>query len=142
VLFGGTVHLSEGDDEGIPVSGVADLLTTYGNGKVNINAAQPRVLKTLPGVDDMVVGAIQEERGDFADPAAGEETDPFDSAADLSSRLPDLDAQLSEYIEFESTIYRITSVGEIHGVRREIWLIAEYDAEHDLLDIKRWREQD
>lgn len=142
VLYGGRVPLTEGDDEGVPVSGVADLLTTYGKGKVNINAASERVLRTLPGVDAMVSGAIREERGDFINVDAGEETDPFESVADLSARLPDLDAGLSDYIEFDSSVYRISSIGNYQDVEREVWLIAEYNSGDEALDIKRWREQE
>jgi hypothetical protein len=36
----------------------------------------------------------------------------------------------------------VTSVGESGGVRRQIWLIGEYDGGKKSLNIKRWREQD
>jgi general secretion pathway protein K len=145
IVWGGTIAIEQGlgtDREGIVVSGIGDLLTTYGSGKVNINAAPVRVLLTLPGVDELVAGAIIEEREGGIDADGKREENPFKSVEDLLSRLPDLNATLRDYVETDSSIYRITSAGEVGGVRREISCIAEYDAKTQKLNIKRWREQE
>ena len=145
IVWGGVIPAEEGgatNREGIAVSGIGDLLTTYGSGKVNINAAPMRVLLTLPGVDELVAGAIIEEREGWVDAEGKREENPFKSGDDLLARLPDISASLREYIETDSSVYRITSAGEVHGVRREIHCIAEFDAKTEKLNIKRWREQE
>lgn len=141
ILYGGTVE-DEGGGEGVAVSGVGDLLTTYGSGKINVNAASVRVLRTLPGVDELIAGAIVEEREGMVDADGRREEQLFDNVQDLLNRLPNMGAGLENYIETDSSVYRVTAVGESGGVRRQIWLIGEYDGGKKSLNVKRWREQD
>jgi general secretion pathway protein K len=140
ILEGGELKMD--GIEGIMISGIGDLLTTYGSGKVNVNAASPRVLKTLPGVDDLVAGAIIEEREGFIEEDGEKEETPFKNAQELINRLPDMNPALRDYVETDSSVYRITSIGEVSEVRREVWCIAEFDAGKNELRIKRWREED
>ncbi len=142
ILNGGTLKLNERDEEGIPVSGIGDLLTTYGSGKVNVNAASSRVLMTLYGVDELIAGAIIQDREGWVDADGEEEDNYYESAGDLFARIPDLDASLSKNVETDSSIYRVSSVGEFGGVQREVWCIAAFDGKNKDLKIKRWREQD
>jgi len=133
-------EFGEEDEEAIPITGIADLLTTYGDGKVNVNAAPMRVLMTLPEVDEIVAGAIIEEREGLLNPDGEEEFDPFRSGGDLLGRIPDLDPRLKNYVTTDSRIYRITSVGHVANVEKVVWCIVEY-ANKDLR-ILRWREED
>lgn len=142
ILSGGVLDVKEGDEEGaVVVSGIEDLLTTYGKGKVNINAASERVLRTLPGVDEPAAKAIQQELF-WATTTGDSEYKPFENTEDLLARVPGLDPAVKDYVETDSSVYRITSVGSYAGVKREVWCIAEFDAKNKDLDIKRWREQD
>lgn len=142
ILYGGVLkgEFGEDDEEAIPISGIADLLTTYGDGKVNINAAPMRVLMTLPEVDEIAAGAIIEEREGLLNPEGDEEFDPFRSGNDLLGRIPELDVMLKNYVTTDSRIYRITSVGHVANVEKVVWCIVEY-ANKDLR-ILRWREED
>ncbi len=142
MVWGGVIPPAAGNGEGVAVSGIGDLLTTYGSGRVNINAAPLRVLRTLPNVDELVAGAIVEEREGWLGADGKRVEQPFKNADDLMNRLPDMNAAIREYAETDSSVYRITSVGEVHGVRREVYCIAEYDASKRALNIKRWREQE
>jgi general secretion pathway protein K len=140
ILFGGPLADIE-DEEGAPlvVTGIDDLLTTYGDGKVNINAASKRVLMTLPGVDELVAGAMLEEReGVLLDEGSDEDTS-FKDPADLLARIPDLTSEITKHITVDSSIYRITSIGRVGGVERRIWCIAE--REREALRFLRWREE-
>lgn len=140
VLFGGPLEDIE-DEQGAPwmLSGIEDLLTTYGSGKVNINAATQRVLMTLPEVDKLIAGAMIEEReGLLLDEASDEDTS-FKSTSDLLARIPDLTSAATGDMSVDSSIYRITSVGRVGGVERRIWCIVE--REQDQLRFLRWREE-
>ena len=147
ILFGGSLQILEEDDP-VFISGIADLLTTYGDGKVNINAAPRRVLMTLPLGDEseLVANVIIEEReGEgWVDDSVGDEEEEedfsFKSVGDVSSRIPDLPAGVREYISVDSKTYRIKSVGNVHGVKRTVWCIARYADKS--LTILRWREEE
>jgi general secretion pathway protein K len=140
ILFGGPLGEIE-DENGAPwmVTGINDLLTTYGDGKVNINAASQRVLMTLPDVDELVAGAIIEEReGVLLEEGAQEDTS-FESVGDLVARIPDLSPDVKSRVTVDSSIYRITSIGRVGGVMRRVWCIAEH--EQGRLRFLRWREE-
>ena len=140
VLYGGVLNPDSGDDEPIVTTGIADLLTTYGdkNGKVNVNAAPMRVLMTLPGIDEIVAGAIIEEREGLAAEEGNTEDTSFRNVNDVFARIPGLDPAVKNYITTDSTIYRIRSVGHVHGVERELGCIAKY--ERNRMTILRWWE--
>ena len=140
ILYGGVLEEEEDTDgEPLAISGIEDLLTTYGDGKVNVNAAGRRVLMTLPGVDELVANAIIEEREGWLDEEGESEDTSFDNVADLFARIPELDSAVRKYVTTDSTIYRITCVGTVHGVSRKIWCIAQFSGGE--MTILRWREQ-
>jgi len=140
ILFGGTLKPATELEEPKAISGIADLLTTYGDGKVNINSASQRVLMTLPGVDELVAGAILEERAGLADAQGKQQEAPFKNENELFARIPELDpVRLRKYITTaDSTICRITSAGEVQGVQRKVWCIGEYA--NGKMTIYRWWE--
>jgi general secretion pathway protein K len=142
ILFGGTIQPALEGEEPRSVSGIADLLTVYGDGKVNINSASQRVLMTLPGVDEVIAGAIIEEREGWVDQAGQRQDAHYQNEDELFRRIPDLDAaRVRRYITTaDSAICRVTAVGEVHGVRRTVWCIAEYGGGR--LNIIQWWEGD
>jgi general secretion pathway protein K len=63
ILSGGILNPEERNKElQVTVRGIKELFTTYGDGKINVNAAPMEVLMTIPGIDDITAGAIIEER--------------------------------------------------------------------------------
>ena len=63
ILDGGLLNPDEKNKElQIWIKGIRELFTTYGDGKINVNAAPMQVLQTIPGVDEITAGAIIEER--------------------------------------------------------------------------------
>ena len=63
ILDGGVLNPEEKNKElQVSVKGIKELFTTYGDGKINVNAAPMEVLMTIPGVDEITAGAIIEER--------------------------------------------------------------------------------
>lgn len=63
ILDGGVLNPEEKrPDQQIVVRGIKELFTTYGDGKINVNAAPREVLMTIPDMDEITAGAIIEER--------------------------------------------------------------------------------
>ena len=139
MLYGGLPEDAAEDDT--PMSGMRDLLTVYGDGKVNVNAASERVLMTLPSVDELAAQGIIDER------TGTEETDQakdksFESEADFFTRFPTLRAPLQNRIIAGSEVYRITATGNSHGVAREISCIASVNRSTGVMTVLRWTESD
>lgn len=115
------------DTNVVHVAGIEHLLTTYGDGKVNIQSASLDVLMTLPDMDEVAAGAIIEERGDYDLPGDEDAAEPFNSVEDVFARVPGLPATLRDRITVNSEYYRITAVGRIGRVERRLWCIVHFD---------------
>jgi general secretion pathway protein K len=139
LLFGGVIEPDVEAGEPIRISGMADLLTTYGDGKVNVNAATERVLRTLPEVDELVAGAIVEEREGVLDSESSRDTS-FKNAADLMQRIPGLDPRIAAQVTTESHFFRVTATGDVQGVQRQVWCIVRFGRGE--LTVLRWREDE
>ena len=140
MLDGGVLHEGMFEDDTLRCSGMGDMLTTYGDGKVNVNAASRRVLMALPGVDENIVELIEEERRGWTDESGVSHDESFKDVGDFTSRIPELDGRVKDLVSTSSQIYRITSTGEINGVPRTLWCIVRYESKK--LTIVRWREDD
>lgn len=140
IIHGGVVATNKSDKEMRTIGGIRDLLTVYGDGKVNVNTASERVLRTLPNVDEITAKAIIEEREGFSSNKDKKENTSFKSVDDLYRRIPELDAAARKYMTTDSTIYRVTSVGNVGGVQFKIWAVVRSEGEN--MTILRWREND
>lgn len=108
------------DTNEVQIAGLENMLTTYGDGKINIQSAPYEVLRTLPDVDDILARAIMEEREALID----DEPDPFTSVEDVFSRIDGLNSEISQMITLNSQYYRITATGRVNNVEKRIWCIA------------------
>ncbi|MBR1609212.1 MAG: general secretion pathway protein GspK [Kiritimatiellae bacterium] len=126
-------RFSETND--LVIAGIEDMLTTYGDGKVNIQSAPYDVLRTLPDVDDILARAIMEEREALDDEG---DPDPFKSVDDLFARIDGLSGAVADRVTVNSQFYRITATGRSGDVERQISCVAYADGE--ALRILRWRE--
>jgi hypothetical protein len=139
VVYGG--RAPDADPEDPPWSGIADLLTTYGDGLVNVNAASKRVLRSLPEVDDLLTDLILEEREGVTTTGGKDEDRHFKSTEDFFARIPEANRTiLASRISISSAIYRINSTGFVQGVRRTISCIVEFNG--STMNILRWQEQE
>ena len=132
ILSGGPLNPDDPPESWIHVSGIQDMLTTYGDGKVNVNAAGRRVLMTLPFPDDEdaeeIANAIIEKREGRDPDEFFEEGDDssFKSVEDFMSRVGNLPGSVSSLVTTSSDIYRVTAVGMVGRVTRRIWAIVQY----------------
>jgi type II secretory pathway component PulK len=139
ILYGGKIETGRAGDEPVSSTGIDDLLTTYGDGKINVNAASKRVLMTLPDVTDQIADTIIEEREGWTEDGGRKEDTSFKGPDDFLSRIPEVNPSIKDYVTTESGIYRITSVGNVGGVRFEIWSIVQRT--EGGITILRWREE-
>jgi hypothetical protein len=123
------------DTNEIVIAGIEHMLTTYGDGKINIQSAPYDVLRTLPDVDDILARAIMEEREDMVD----DEPNPFASVEDLFARIEGLNSAIADKVTVKSQYYRITSTGRVGNIERKIWCIA-YHGDRQLRYL-RWVEE-
>jgi len=139
ILQGGTLSTGMFESDSVVMSGITDMLTTYGDGKVNINAASARVLQTLPEVDAEMAGLIVSEREKWVDDT-GEERQGFSAINEFLALVPDFPPQAADMLTTTSTEFRITSTGDLNGVLRTIWCIVRFSGGH--FTVLRWREDD
>ncbi|NLB65689.1 MAG: general secretion pathway protein GspK [Lentisphaerae bacterium] len=125
-----------------PLRGIAHLLTTFGDGKVNVNTASREVLLTLTArgrmLDDWVVDDLLRERlGE--DGLANTKDDGFASVAEAISKSG-MDPVLADKISVSDRQYvRVISIGDNNGVRMGVWAVFEV-ARNRVIPIY-WREE-
>ena len=142
ILSGGVLNPDAPPEHRKVLSGIQDMLTTYGDGKVNVNAAGLRVLMTLPNVDDLVAHAIIEERGrKLSDGANGIPETGFSGVPDFMSRIPGVDPTVGSQVSTASSFFRVTTIGQVGQVTRRIWAIVQWDGGKKKLTILQWREE-
>jgi len=139
ILQGGALSTGMFESDTIVMSGIVDMLTTYGDGKVNINAATARVLQTLPGVDSEMAAYIVSEREKWVD-STGQERQGFSSTDEMLVLVPDFPPEAAALLTTTSKEFRITSTGDLNGVLRTIWCIVRFTG--DRFTVLRWREDD
>lgn len=140
ILYGGVISTGRQGEAAVVISGIADLLTTFGDdGKVNVNAASKRVLLTLPGVDDLVADAIIEEREGRAREGSKPEDSSFRNVQDFVSRIPGLPPNMGSLVTTDSAIYRVTSVGTMKNVNARVVSTVHYSPGN--MKILTWLEE-
>lgn len=134
ILYGG----DSPDPKGEPLVGIAGWLTTWGDGRVNVNTATREVLLTLPGIEEWVVDDIVEKRVGI-DGAPGTKDDGFASVDEVISQTG-MNAELKDRISTVDRKYiRVVSVGEVGDVRSGIWCILQV-TEGQVVPVF-WREE-
>jgi len=144
ILYGGVIEPESKLGDPIVVSGIADLLTTFGDKKINVNSASQRVLMTLPdrtGDLDLIVDEILLERSGEVDTDGVTEPAYFEGDQDLLRRVPELRRpRLKEYVTTSGSRYfRVTSTGRVGGVEKTARSIVRYGGRR--ITILQWWEE-
>ena len=134
ILYGGPSK----DDDTINYQGIAGWLTTWGDGKVNVNTASREVLLTLPNIEEDVIDRILEFRTGL-DAEANTKDDGFRDIEEVISKTG-LDPELGNLITTTERKYlRVISIGEVDGVRNGVWAVLQAN-EGDVIPVF-WREE-
>jgi len=145
ILSGGSIKAGPFDDDVIPVSGIEDLLTTYGDGKINVLVAPRRVLAALPtqelGMGGEIADRILEEKRYLFEVSAESGGLSKDDLKEFRDEVRRLNPRLTSGLISTSTrIWRLTMTGEVNGVKRQVWCIVERGTKATPVKILRWRE--
>ena len=161
IMDGGILNPEEKrPDQQIFVRGIKELFTTYGDGKINVNAAPREVLMTIPEMDEITAGAIIEERegrgmgGGTRLPSVNtakssktktatgstdeEEDFSFKTVSDFMSRVPGIPTSIQQFVTVNSSVFRVNIEGRSAGISHRIVAIAELNGEK--VRYLRWRE--
>ncbi len=151
LLKGGVWNPEDHKDRQFSVSGIESLFSTYGEGKINVNAAPREVLLTVPcleDVDGLIVDTIIEEReGLNADEfgasararqerrgssmgAAAIEDYHFEDIADLVARVPGItQEEANTYLTVDCNVYRLELEGRVGRVKRRATAVVQRGGE-------------
>jgi len=106
ILYG-----KEEDEEGDAIYGIAELLTVWGDGKVNLNSAETNVLLSYTMFDDWMLEDLFEMRKGL-DGEEGTLDDGFDNLRELG--VDGLGFKL------QTEFVKVTSIGEVSGIQYRI----------------------
>ena len=132
LLFGGPYA----EDDEIQLNGIARYLTTWGSGKLNVNAARPEIFWTIPGMTDDILERILRVRArDAGDP----EDDGFNSVGEFLAVAGLGPEWSSRFSVNDRRFVRVSSIGESGDVKTGIWVIFRQDGSK-LVPVL-WREE-
>ena len=98
------------DEEGDEIFGIADLLTVWGDGKLNINSASIDSMRAAGLSDEKIQEVLELRRDEFDDPKG--------TGAGIKS-LEEAGVDPNKF-KLQSTFVKVTSVGNIFGIRYQI----------------------
>ncbi len=123
ILYGGPAR----DDDSVFYAGIAGWLTTWGDGKLNVNTASREVLMTIPEIEEYVIDAILEQRTGI-DGLPNTKDDGFRDVDEVISKTG-FDVAYRDLITTTERKYlRVVSIGDVEGVRNGVWAILQADA--------------
>lgn len=148
LLRGGVWNPEEPEDRQLHVAGIASLFSTYGDGKINVNAAPREVLLTVPALEDsdgLIVDTILEEReglnrdspeasakvrqmstGSASLGSAAIKDYHFADLADFIARIPGLSqAEVNSYLTVDGSVYRLELEGRVGRIKRRATAIIQ-----------------
>lgn len=126
------------EDEKIIYRGIAGWLTTWGDGKLNVNTATREVMMTLPEIEEHVIDAILEYRAGV-DGIPNTKDDGFRDVDEVISKTG-YDATYRDLITTTERKYlRVVSIGDVEGVRNGIWAVFQADGQ-GIIPVY-WREE-
>jgi general secretion pathway protein K len=148
ILKGGIWNPEESENRQISVSGIENLFSLYGSGKINVNAAPREVLLTVPcfeDVDGLIVDTIIEEReglnadsptasakarqnargtSGFGAPAV--EDYHFADISDFLARIPGISQEDANiYLTVDCDVYKLELEGRVGRVRRKVTAVVQ-----------------
>jgi DNA uptake protein ComE-like DNA-binding protein len=128
-------------DENEP--GLRDVITLWGDGKINLNTASEAVLRLIPDIDeDIITGIVEFRQG--PDGRLGTDDDvQFGNMSDISKRLELSAGHLSglrEFVKLESSYYRITGVATLRGGKVRASSTAIISINRSQSEVLRWSE--
>lgn len=109
------------DPEEPPLRGLAQKLTVWGDGKIDVNDAGDDELLAICDMDELVLEEIRRMRLGID----GQEGTLDDGIKDLNA-IAGMTPQISRWLTVRDTMFvRLVSIGEVQGVRSGIWAVLQ-----------------
>ena len=118
------------DDEGDTIYGIADLLTVWGDGKVNLNSASTNVLLSYAEYEDWELEGVLESRKGL---------DGIEGTLDDGLRSIDEVNADGEKFKLQSTFLKVTSIGNAGDTTYRIEVIMQLQGSRPL--VVYWNEK-
>ncbi len=135
IVYGGPAD----DPEDEPILGIGPLLTTWGDGRINLNAASREVLLSVPGMTEVSADSIIEGRvGE--DGLAGTADDGYQSVSEALAVAGMPDASRRQFTVRDLRYLRLVSVGEVQRIRSGIWCVLQIEDTGTVRPVF-WREE-
>ena len=148
ILKGGIWNPEDSEDAQFTVSGIEQLFSLYGDGKINVNAAPREVLLTVPCLEDadgLIVDTILEEReglnadsstasaavkhasrGGASLGAAAIEDYHFKDISDFVARIPGITQEdAARYLSVDCSVYKLELEGRVGNIRRRATAVVQ-----------------
>ena len=125
-------------------AGLKDLLTCWGDGKININTASGAVLKCIPHLRGNAIGAILAYRAGSDGKLYTEDDQDFKSLEDLSEKTDisgDALATLQQHCKVDSQFFTITGVATLRQGKVIASCVATVMVEGPSAMVIKWREE-
>lgn len=123
------------DPDEPPLKGLAQKLTVWGDGKIDVNDAGDEELLAICDMDELVLDDIHRLRTGLD----GEENTLDDGIKDLNS-IAGMTPQISRWLTVRDTKFvRLVSMGEVQGVRSGIWAVLQV-SDKTIIPVF-WREE-
>ncbi len=148
ILKGGVWNPEDHKDRHYTISGIESLFSTYGEGKINVNAAPREVLLTVPCLEDsdgLIVDTIieereglnadefgasararQERRGGSSLGAAAIEDYHFSDLSDFLARVPGISQEeANTYLTVDCNVYKLELEGRVGNIKRRATAVVQ-----------------
>jgi general secretion pathway protein K len=133
IVFGGY-----DEEEGVYYRGIAQHLTTWGDGRVNINSATRDVLLTIPEIEDEFwVDQLMSARLGM-DNEPGSVDNGFRNEGEALSLVPGLDSARNRITVGGISYLRVLSVGQVESVRYGVSCVLR--VQNNEAGVVHWRE--
>ena len=134
ILYGGPPD----DEDEPPYTGIARFLTTWGDGKVNINAASADVLLTIPELEEWEVNQIIEKRSG-TDEILGTRDDGYNSVDEMIALTGTNPALADRFTTSTVRYIKVVSTGVANGVNFTIACTVQASGPRTV--VLAWREE-
>lgn len=124
--------------------GLKDLLTCWGDGKININTARPEVLECIPDMDDRLIDAVVKYRAGGDGELNTEDDQDFTDLAAVAGKagLTDEDTQpLLQYCKVDSIFFTIQGTATLRQGKIRATCVATVFMQPPNANVIKWREE-
>lgn len=120
---------------------IAEIVTIYGEGKININTAPAQVLEVLPGLNREKIQRIMDYRSGPDRTADTDDDQAFEETTLKAFLGQEIFQQLKDAVCYRAENFKITAMGRTEKKAKVIVAFLHYDWQAKTVKIKYWKEE-